>query len=77
MYEKFNTYTVDRPLLRKIGGWFLVVFGFIALVTPFTPGGLLFFIGLEILGYRLITMTTFRKAFAYAQFWKKPTSKNS
>jgi hypothetical protein len=54
MYERFNTYSAERPKLRKVVGWFLVVFGFIALVTPLTPGGLLFFVGLELLGLRFI-----------------------
>ncbi|MCR4285659.1 MAG: hypothetical protein NUW00_02060 [Candidatus Kaiserbacteria bacterium] len=54
MYERFNNYTLTRPRTKKIVGWFLVVFGFIALITPLTPGGLLFFIGLEILGLRFI-----------------------
>jgi hypothetical protein len=46
-------------------GWFLVVFGFLALITPLTPGGLLFFVGLEILGLRIVffdkVKNTFRK----------------
>lgn len=54
MYERFNNYTLTRPRTKKIVGWFLVVIGFLALVTPLTPGGLLFFIGLEILGLRFI-----------------------
>lgn len=54
MRERFDNYTVTRPRLRKVFGWFLVVFGFIALVTPLTPGGILFFVGLEILGLRFI-----------------------
>lgn len=54
MYERFNSYTLEKPRLRKIIGWVLVVFGFVALVTPLTPGGLLFFVGLELLGLRFI-----------------------
>jgi uncharacterized protein YqgC (DUF456 family) len=54
MYQRFNTYTLTRPRLRKIVGWTLLVIGFVALVTPLTPGGLLFFVGLELLGFRYI-----------------------
>lgn len=54
MIERFNSYTLTRPRLKKFFGWFLVVFGFLALVTPLTPGGLLFFVGLEILGVRFV-----------------------
>ncbi|MFZ2253174.1 MAG: PGPGW domain-containing protein [Minisyncoccia bacterium] len=54
MTERFHKYTLTRPLLKKIVGWFLVIFGFLALVTPLTPGGLLFFVGLEILGIRFV-----------------------
>jgi hypothetical protein len=31
-----------------------MVYGVIALVTPFTPGSWLFFIGLELIGVRLV-----------------------
>lgn len=54
MYERFSTYTETKPRFRKIAGWSLVIIGFIALVTPLTPGGLLFFVGLELLGLRFI-----------------------
>ncbi len=54
MYERFHTYTEAKPRLRKIAGWAFVIIGFIALITPLTPGGLLFFVGLELLGLRFI-----------------------
>lgn len=54
MYERFHTYTEAKPRLRKIAGWAFVIIGFVALVTPLTPGGLLFFVGLELLGLRFI-----------------------
>lgn len=43
-----------NPLIRKALGLFLVIFGFIGIVTPFTPWGILFFVGLEILGIRFL-----------------------
>lgn len=65
MYERFNNYTLTRPRTKKIVGWVLVVFGFIALVTPLTPGGLLFFIGLEVLGVRFIGTERIKRLFAH------------
>lgn len=47
-------YTLLRPRLKKTIGITLVVIGFIALVTPLTPGGFLFIIGLELLGIRFL-----------------------
>lgn len=54
MFERFQAYSVEKPRLRKFIGWALVVYGFIALITPLSPGGLLFFVGLELLGLRFI-----------------------
>ncbi len=66
MREKFNSYTDTRPRLKKTVGWLLVVIGFLALITPLTPGGVLFFVGLEILGLRLIFMDKLKRF-----FWRK------
>ncbi len=54
MVNRFKIYSHSRPRLRKTVGWGLVIFGFVMLVTPLTPGGSLFFVGLEILGLRII-----------------------
>jgi hypothetical protein len=54
MYERFNNYSSDRPRLRKSAGWFLVVVGFVALIMPVVPGAPLVFVGLELLGLRII-----------------------
>ena len=43
-----------NPLIRKALGLFLVIFGFIGIVTPFTPWGILFFVGLELLGVHFL-----------------------
>ena len=67
MRERFDTYTLTRPRLKKIMGWFLVVFGFLALVTPLTPGGLLFFVGLEILGLRIVFTEKVKRIFTRKQ----------
>lgn len=56
MYEKAKRYTLARPRLKKTVGWFLVSVGFVALVTPLTPGGILFFVGLELVGLRFVLL---------------------
>lgn len=48
-------------ILKTVLGGILVLVGFIALITPFTPGSWLVILGAELLGFRLI--------FA-RQFWK-------
>lgn len=45
---------------KKTLGIFLVLLGFLALLTPFTPGSWLVLIGLEILGLRLIFLDTLK-----------------
>jgi len=44
-------------MAKKILGIFLIIVGVIALVTPFTPGSWLIFIGLELLGFRILFWT--------------------
>ncbi|MBU6390263.1 hypothetical protein KGQ31_01810 [Patescibacteria group bacterium] len=43
-----------NPRLGKALGIFLLLVGFLALITPFTPGSWLMFIGLELLGVDLL-----------------------
>lgn len=46
---------IDKnPKIKKIIGVVLVMMGLIALVTPFTPGSWLIFLGLEFLGFRFL-----------------------
>lgn len=40
-------------MVKKTIGILLIIVGLLALVTPFTPGSWLVFIGLEFLGLRL------------------------
>lgn len=56
-------YALLKPKIGKAIGIFLVIFGFIMLVTPLTPGGLLFFVGLELLGIRLIDGAKIKRIF--------------
>ena len=41
-------------MIRKTIGILLIVVGLLALVTPFTPGSWLIFIGLEFIGIRIV-----------------------
>lgn len=41
------------PKAKIIIGLILIAYGFFALITPFTPGSWLIFVGLELLGIRL------------------------
>ena len=52
-----------NPKVKKCVGIFLVIFGFIGLVTPFTPWGFLFFIGLEMIGVRFLFIDKIKKRF--------------
>jgi len=40
-----------KKVFRKTLGIILIVLGFLALITPFSPGSWLMLIGLEILGF--------------------------
>lgn len=54
MVDKLRQYSQARPRTGRVIGWALVLFGFVMLVTPLTPGGSLFFVGLELLGLRIV-----------------------
>lgn len=43
-----------KPKIKKTIGVLLIILGLTALVTPFTPGSWAIFIGLELLGVRLL-----------------------
>ena len=40
--------------IKKIIGILVIVIGLLALVTPFTPGSWLIFVGLELFGFRML-----------------------
>ncbi len=63
MKEFFMRTWLASPKIRKISGVFLVIIGFVGLVTPFTPWGVLFFVGLEILGLRLLLLDKIKNLF--------------
>jgi hypothetical protein len=43
-----------KKVLKKALGVILIILGFLALITPFSPGSWLILVGLEILGLRLL-----------------------
>lgn len=53
----------ESPKVRKVAGVILVIVGFIGIVTPFTPWGILFFVGLEILGVRFLLWDKIKSLF--------------
>ncbi len=53
MYERAKQFTLSIPLLRRSVGLLIFTIGLFALVTPFTPGGIIFtIVGLELLGIK-------------------------
>ena len=51
--ENVKNYLKQRPIIKKVVGVILILLGITALITPFTPGSWLIFVGLELLGFRL------------------------
>jgi len=43
-----------RKYFKKALGIFLIILGFLALITPFSPGSWLILVGLELLGLRFL-----------------------
>jgi len=43
-----------KGVVRTVVGVILIVLGFLALITPFSPGSWLILIGLELLGLRIL-----------------------
>lgn len=43
-----------KNILKKILGVVFIILGFLALITPFTPGSWLILIGLELVGLRIL-----------------------
>jgi len=51
--QKYKNFSEKYPKTKKIVGVILILVGLLALVTPFTPGSWLVFVGLEFIGIRL------------------------
>ncbi|HMO77830.1 MAG TPA: hypothetical protein PKA42_00785 [Candidatus Paceibacterota bacterium] len=55
MYNKAKNYAFSQPYFRRVLGVTLILLGFLALITPLTPGALIMLVGgLELLGIRLL-----------------------
>jgi uncharacterized membrane protein YbaN (DUF454 family) len=54
MYARAKTFTLSRPRLKKTVGWVFIVVGIIAIVAPIIPGAPLVFVGLELVGFKLL-----------------------
>lgn len=50
-----------RHVAKNIVGIVLIVLGFLALITPFSPGSWLMLIGLELVGLRLLLENRLRR----------------
>ena len=51
--------TIAKSVIKKVLGIILIIYGIIALLTPFTPGSWLALIGLELLGIRQFVFRKF------------------
>ncbi len=58
-------YIHSKPKIKKAIGVILILVGLAALITPLTPGSWLLFIGLELLGLRVLLSDKLLK------FWKR------
>jgi len=58
-------YINNKPKIKKTIGIILILIGLAALFTPLTPGSWLVFIGLELLGLRILFSDKLLK------FWKR------
>lgn len=54
MKEYLKKIWTNNPKVRKMIGVIFVIIGFLSVITPFTPLGFLFLIGLEVLGIRIL-----------------------
>jgi len=49
--------------VKKIIGVLLIVIGLLVLVTPFTPGSWLIFVGMELFGFRMLFLDKIKSWF--------------
>ena len=66
MKEYIRKILAINPKLKKFAGIVLILVGLTALVTPFTPGSWLVFVGLEFLGILFLIWDKIKN-----RFWKK------
>jgi len=61
MKERIKNYLSLNPKTKKTIGVILIAIGFLALITPLTPGSWLIFVGLEFLGIDLLLWDKIKK----------------
>lgn len=54
----------SRPILRKILGVSLIILGVLGLIMPILPGWIFIFVGLEMLGLKLLLNEKFKLFFS-------------
>ncbi|PIR73388.1 MAG: hypothetical protein COU40_02540 [Candidatus Moranbacteria bacterium CG10_big_fil_rev_8_21_14_0_10_35_21] len=64
MIAIIKKYLEENPKIKKIVAIFMIFIGFIALITPFSPGSWLLFVGFELLGLRVLF-------FNKIKFWRR------
>lgn len=69
MKEPPKKFWEKNPKISKVFGMVFIIIGLFSLITPFTPLGILFFIGLEFLGVRT-------KYWQKLKIWVEKTAKN-
>lgn len=60
--------------LKKTVGILLIIIGIVALITPLTPGSWLIFVGLELLGWRLLVNNGLRKYWERVKTWLRTSA---
>ena len=58
---------IISPRYKIVVGILLIIVGFLALITPLTPGSWLAIVGLELLGFKLLSK---KKLFEYYEMAK-------
>ena len=62
---EFRKISEKYPRAKKIIGVALIIMGLLALITPFTPGSWLVFVGLEFLGIRMAAWEKIKAKFMF------------
>ena len=71
-----NNLSQTNSPTKKFVGVALIIIGFLALITPLTPGSWLAFVGLELLGVRLSVWEKIKNIFMGGNFKYKITGVN-
>lgn len=76
MKEQIKLLLALNPKIKKLVGVILIIVGISALVTPFTPGSWLVFVGLEFLGIRFLAWEKIKKWFSKNDSKKHTSERN-